>query len=311
MNDTVLIGTRGSKLALIQAERVRAALESKVAGLETEIRVIKTKGDRILDSPLSRIGGKGLFIREIEEALIEGRIDVAVHSLKDLPTVLPAELVLGGVLPREDPRDALISGRNCGFADLKAGERIGTSSLRRRAQILKANPELEVIDIRGNVDTRLEKLEKGLCDALVLAACGLERAGYAQIISETLDPELMLPAVCQGIIGMEVRKQDERINELLAGISDPSTLRIAEAERIFLHRVEGGCQVPIGCLATAGDGRGVVTGLVASLDGTRVVRRTREGKARNLPRLSDELAEEVLDNGGAEILGSIRKHFEG
>jgi hydroxymethylbilane synthase len=311
MNNTVLIGTRGSKLALIQAERVRASLESKYAGLETEIRVIKTKGDKILDSPLSQIEGKGLFIREIEEALIEGRIDVAVHSLKDLPTTLPPELVLGGVLPREDPRDALISGRNCRFADLKAGERIGTSSLRRRAQLLKANPELEVIDIRGNVDTRLEKLEKGLCDALVLAACGLARAGYVQSISETLDPELMLPAVCQGIIGMEVRKQDERINELLAGIRDPSTLRIAEAERNFLHRVEGGCQVPIGCLATDGEGRGVITGLVASLDGTRVVRCAREGRAGDLPRLADELAEEVLENGGAEILGSIRKHFEG
>jgi len=310
MNDAVRIGTRGSKLALVQAERVRGALQSKHAGLKTEIIVIKTRGDRILDSPLSQIGGKGLFIREIEQALVAGRIDVAVHSLKDLPTALPPELTLGGVLAREDPRDALISGRGCSFSDLKAGERIGTSSLRRRAQLLKANPELEVNDIRGNVETRLDKLQKGLYDALVLAACGLQRAGYEQFVSEYLDPELMLPAVCQGIIGMESRKQDNRINDLLAGICHPSTLRIAEAERIFLNRLEGGCQVPIGCLATDGDGRGVVTGLVASLDGTQIVRRSREGEVGNLPRIAEELAEEVLENGGAEILASIRKHLD-
>jgi hydroxymethylbilane synthase len=311
MSRSVLIGTRGSKLALIQAEKVRAALQSKFTGLEAEILVIKTQGDKILDSPLSQIGGKGLFIREIEEALIGGQIDVAVHSLKDLPTDLPPELMLGGVLLREDPRDALISRNGSGLADLTAGGRIGTSSLRRRAQLLRANPNLEVIDIRGNVDTRLEKLSSGVCDALVLAACGLRRAGHAEAITEYLDPQVMLPAVCQGIIGMEVRSRDKRITEMVAGISDPLTFQIAEAERIFLHRLEGGCQVPVGCLATVQEGQGVITGLVASLDGARIVRRAREGKTAELCRLAAELAEEILENEGAEILGSIRQHLEG
>jgi hydroxymethylbilane synthase len=310
MSRSVVIGTRGSRLALIQAEKVRSALRSKHPGLETEILIIKTRGDKILDSPLSRIGGKGLFIREIEEALIEGRIDVAVHSLKDLPTSLPPELILGGVLRREDPRDALVSLRRSGLTDLKGGERVGTSSLRRRAQLLKANPELEVVDIRGNVDTRLEKLKNGTCDALVLAACGLERAGYAQSISQYLEPKVMLPAVCQGIIGMEIRKQDRRIGELVAGVGDPSTLQIAEAERAFLHRLEGGCQVPIACLAAVKEGRGQVAGMVASLDGTRIVRRNLEGEAGELRRMASELADEILDNGGEEILGSIRKNLE-
>ena len=309
MSRHVLIGTRGSKLALIQAEKLRSALQSQYPGLEAEILIIKTQGDKILDSPLSQIGGKGLFIREIEEALVDGRIDVAVHSLKDLPTSLPPELTLGGVLLREDPRDALVSRSGCGLEELKAGERVGTSSLRRRAQLLSANPALEVIDIRGNVDTRLKSLKNGRCDALVLAACGLKRAGYAKAITEYLDPRLMLPAVCQGIIGMEIRRRDRRIAELVAGISNPSTLHIAEAERAFLNRLEGGCQVPVGCLAAVQEGQGTITGLVASLDGARVVRRTLKGKAAGLRRLAVELAEEILENGGKEILGSIRENL--
>ncbi len=308
MNDPLRLGTRGSKLALIQAEKVRAALELRFPELKVEVDAIKTRGDRLLDSPLSKIGGKGLFIREIEEALMDGRIDLAVHSLKDLPTLLPPELMLGGVLPREDPRDALVSRNGCGLAELKPGQRVGTSSLRRRAQLLKVNPDLQVVDIRGNVDTRLDKLKQGQCDALVLAACGLQRTGSASAITEYLEPQVMLPAVCQGIIGVEIRRQDKRTTELVAAVSDPSTLQIAESERIFLHRLEGGCEVPIGCLATIHSGECTVTGLIASLDGEPTVRSTVCGKALDLRRLAAKLADDILEQGGAEILASIRNN---
>jgi hydroxymethylbilane synthase len=308
MSETLRVGTRGSKLALVQAEAVRSILESRFPGLEVEIRTIKTRGDRILDAPLSKIGGKGLFIREIEDALRRGRIDVAVHSLKDLPTLLPAELALGGVLVREDPRDALVSLGGRRLADLGAGDRIGTSSLRRRAQLLAVKPGLQVVEVRGNVDTRLAKLGQGRFDALVLAASGLKRAGAEAQIVELLAPELMLPAVCQGIIGMEMRREDTRTAGLIGAVSDPVTFEIASAERVFLHRLEGGCQVPVGCLAAIDGGAGAVTGMVASLDGRRVVRRSRRGPAAKLGQLAESLAADILEAGGGQILGSIRSY---
>jgi hydroxymethylbilane synthase len=308
MSETLRIGTRGSKLALVQAEAVRSVLESRFPGLKVQMRTIKTRGDRILDAPLSKIGGKGLFIREIEDALRQRRIDVAVHSLKDLPTVLPEELTLGGVLAREDPRDALVSLGGRRLADLGAGNRVGTSSLRRRAQLLAARPDLQVVEVRGNVDTRLAKLGQGRFDALILAASGLKRAGAEAEIAEVLDPELMLPAVCQGIIGMEIRRGDARIAGLIGAVSDPETFRIAAAERIFLHRLEGGCQVPIGCLAAIDGEAGAATGMVASLDGRRVVRRSRRGPAAQLGQLAESLAADILEAGGGQILGSIRSY---
>jgi hydroxymethylbilane synthase len=310
VSEPLRIGTRGSRLALIQAEAVRSVLESRFPGLEVQMRTIKTRGDRILDSPLSKIGGKGLFIREIEAALEQGRIDVAVHSLKDLPTVLPEELTLGGVLAREDPRDALVSRGGRRLAALGAGDRVGTSSLRRRAQLLALNPELQVAEVRGNVDTRLAKLAQGQFEALILAASGLKRAGAEAEITEVLDPELMLPAVCQGIVGMETRREDARTAGLIGAVSDPVTFEIAEAERIFLHSLEGGCQVPIGCLAAIDEGMGTVTGMVASLDGRRIVRSSRRGPAGELGQLAAGLAADILKAGGGEILGSIRSHAD-
>lgn len=306
MSRSIRIGTRGSRLAVIQTGKVRSALESRFPELQFEVQIIKTRGDKILDSPLSKIGGKGLFIREIEEALIRGRIDLAVHSLKDLPTSLPEELAVGGVLRREDPRDAFVSRDGLKLADLGEGASIGTSSLRRRAQILKINRHLQVVDIRGNIDTRLGKIRDGYCDALVLAACGLQRSGSGDTITEYLDPEVMLPAVCQGIIGIEIRRQDERTAELAAGISDQLTFSVAVAERAFLHKLEGGCQIPVGCLGTIRGGECTVRGLVADPDGNRMIRRALRGKAATIQRLATELADIILESGGAEVLESIR-----
>jgi hydroxymethylbilane synthase len=306
MSGPLRIGTRGSALALVQAEKVRGALAARFPGLEVEILAIGTRGDRILDSPLSKIGGKGLFIREIEDALAEGRIDLAVHSLKDLPTVLPPGLTLGGVLPREDPRDALVSRDGRGLAELRPGQRVGTSSLRRRAQLLAASPGLRVVDARGNVDTRLARLRQGRYEALVLAACGLQRAGFGGRITEHLDPQLMLPAACQGIIGMEVRSEDRRVAELAASVSHGPTMAVAEAERAFMHRLEWGCRVPAGCLAVVRGVEGKVSGMVADPEGGRIVRLHRSGPSAALRRLAEELARGILSRGGAEILAAVR-----
>jgi hydroxymethylbilane synthase len=302
----VRIGTRGSRLALTQAEMVRSALNARFPGLQAEIMTIKTRGDRILDSPLSKIGGKGLFIREIEEALAAGRIELAVHSLKDLPTTLPGGLVLGGALAREDPRDALVSREGQALEELPDGERVGTSSLRRAAQLLSLRPGLRVVDLRGNVGTRLSKMEHGECDALILAACALDRAGLGGRISERLRPELMLPAACQGIIGIETRRDDRRTAELVAGINDHRSYQMAAAERTFLSRLEGGCQVPAGCLSAIEGENATIEGLVASLDGRRLIRRSRIGPAGQLAALAEELAEQMLAEGGGEILEGIR-----
>ncbi len=303
---TLRIGTRGSRLALIQAEMVRSALAARYPGLEAEIATIKTRGDRILDAPLSQIGGKGLFIREIEEELASGTIDVAVHSLKDLPTVLPEALELGGALSRDDPRDALVSRDGRTLSQLADGQRIGTSSLRRAAQLLRLRPGLRIVNLRGNVDTRLQKLAEGQCDAVVLAACALERAGLGERICERLAPELLLPAACQGIIALETRRGDRATADLAAGISDPRSLAMAGAERAFLDRLQGGCQVPAGCLSRVEADRGAIEGLIASLDGRVLIRRSRSGPAAELHTMALELAEEILAEGGAEILEQIR-----
>lgn len=300
------IGTRGSRLALIQAEKVRSVLLSRRAGLQAQIVTIQTQGDRVLDSPLSRIGGKGLFIREIEDALLAGRIDLAVHSLKDLPTALPEGLALAGALSREDPRDAFVSRDGRTPAGMRDGERVGTSSLRRAAQLLQLNPRLRIVDMRGNVDTRLRKLAEGECAALVLAACGLDRLGLGGRITERLDPGQMLPAVCQGIIGIEIRRQDRRSAELLDSVSDPGSLRMAAGERAFLRRLEGGCQVPVGCLSALDGSECRVEGLVATLDGRRVIRRSVAGPVERIEGLAEELAETILAEGGEEILEQIR-----
>ncbi len=303
----IRIGTRGSKLALVQADRVKAELLERFPDLEIERVIIKTRGDKILDTPLAKIGGKGLFIKEIEEALLQDEIDLAVHSLKDLPTSFPERLTLGAVLEREDPRDALVSLHGKRLKALSASDRIATSSLRRRSQLLGRNRSFRVVDIRGNIDTRLRKMEEGYCEALILAACGLKRLGLAGRITQYLEPEIMLPAVCQGIIGLEIRREDGAIEGMVSQINHPPTFLVAEAERAFLNTLEGGCQVPVACRALLEKERVTIAGLIADPEGRAVIRKTTEGKAEEAAQLGRELADSILKEGGAEILESIRE----
>jgi hydroxymethylbilane synthase len=272
-----------------------------------EIIVIVTTGDRILDAPLSRIGGKGLFTKEIEEALLDGRVDLAVHSLKDLPTTLPAGLALGAVLSRHEPSDALISARGERFSDLPRSARIGTSSLRRRAQVLHARPDLVVETIRGNVPTRLKRAAAGDMDAVILARAGVERLGLGAHITEILSAELLLPAPGQGAIGIEIRTDDTRVQGLLAGLQDPATRAAVDAERAFLRALGGGCQVPVGALARVEGADLHLDGMVADPDGVRLLRGTRAGRAADAESVGERLAQELVGLGAAEILAEVER----
>jgi hydroxymethylbilane synthase len=302
------IGTRGSMLALEQTDQVMSALKTRFPDLELQRVIIKTRGDRILDSPLSKIGGKGIFIREIEEALHRKEIDLAVHSLKDLPTELPEGLALGGVLKRGDPRDALVSRNGHRLQNLGRGDTVATSSLRRRAQVLHLQPDVGIVDIRGNVDTRLRKMESGHSTAIILAASGLHRAGLADKITEYLDPALFLPAAGQGIIALEIRRGDMRTEARLEKICDPFSLRAGMAERNFLRLLEGGCQIPIGSLCTLNDADCTIQGLLSDLQGVRVIRKRLSGPAADSLGLSERLAMDILNEGGEEILHELRSH---
>jgi hydroxymethylbilane synthase len=271
MDRQLVIGTRGSALALWQTGHVVEKLRVIYPGLNVRIARITTRGDLVHNRALSQVGGKGLFVKEIETALLAGEIDLAVHSLKDMPTELPDGLGLGAILERADPRDALVArqGKST-LATLTHGARIGTSSLRRQAQLLAIRPDLEVADLRGNVDTRLRKLRDGECDAAVLA--GLDRLGHADAISERLPVDVMLPAVGQGALCVEVRAEDVTTQTLIAGLDHRATHEAAIAERAFLQRLEGGCRVPIGAYAALEDNQFRLRGLVALPDGTRLVR---------------------------------------
>ncbi len=302
----IRIGTRGSRLALLQADLAARALQEADPSLQVQRVIIKTKGDRILDAPLSKIGDKGLFIREIEEALLAGEVDMAVHSLKDLPGELPAGLLLAGVLPRGDVRDAFLSRDGRPLERLGEGDTVGTSSLRRQVQVRLLNPRVPTVDIRGNVDTRIARMQSGACAALVLAASGLERMGYQRQITAYLDPQTMLPAAGQGIIGLEVRRGDPRMELLAARINHPETWRAALAERAFLRRLEAGCQVPLGCQSLFAGGSCTMRGLIADPQGKRVVRREVRGPLEEGVRLAEELADRLLEAGGREILAEIR-----
>jgi hydroxymethylbilane synthase len=302
----IRVGTRGSRLALVQAESLVGALEKSDPALSCELVVIKTRGDKIVDSPLSEIPGKGLFITEIENALIKGKIDLAVHSLKDLPTELPDELELGAVLEREDARDALISRLGKGLAEISLQETIGTSSLRRRAQLLCYDSRFRIVDIRGNVDTRLKKMENGEYDALVLAVSGLKRAGFENRIDEYLDPEIIMPAACQGIIGVEIRRDDGDVKEVVGAINHGPTMLVALGERAFLRAMEGGCQVPIGCVSSVENRTYTITGLISDLDGRRVAKGKLSGAVSRASDVGSELAGQILSDGGHEILAQIR-----
>ncbi|MGE5310341.1 MAG: hydroxymethylbilane synthase [Nitrospirota bacterium] len=299
------IGTRGSALALWQAEWVRSQLTAAHPGLTVELVTIKTQGDKILDVPLAKVGGKGLFVKEIEEALLEGRVDLAVHSMKDMPAELLAGLRVAAMPLREDPRDVLIMREGSGFADLPPGARIGTSSLRRAAQLLHLRADLRIETLRGNLDTRLRKLETHGFHAVVLAAAGIKRMGLSHLITQYLEPELMLPAVGQGALGIETRTEDAPTNELVAALAHQPTMVAVRAEREFLRRLQGGCQVPIGGHATLEGERLILTGMVADLQGRRVIRRVLQGEARKAEEIGESLAEVVLSVGGAEILGEI------
>ena len=302
----VTIGTRASKLALWQAEYIAVQIEQYHPSLHVELMKMTTKGDRILDAPLAKIGGKGLFTKELEQAMLAGEIDLAVHSLKDMPTEVPKGLVIGAVTERLDAGDAFVSVHYDTMEDLPHGARIGTSSLRRRAQLLAVRPDLEILDLRGNVNTRLAKLDAGEFDAIVLAAAGLKRLGLGERIRIILPRAMILPAVGQGALAIECRADDLRILELIDFLRDPHMTVAAEAERAFLRRVEGGCQIPVGVYAEVGEGNVLhVEAMIASVDGMRVCRSRSMGSVEQAENLGISLAEELLDVGGREILKEI------
>ena len=305
-NKTIKIGTRGSKLALWQAEQVKAAISSAFPRLNVEIIVIKTKGDIILDVSLSKIGDKGLFTKEIETALINQEVDLAVHSLKDLPTELPEGLIIGGMLPRGEVRDVFISRDGRKLEEMTGNDRIATSSLRRKAQLLHFNPHLNIVDIRGNVDTRLQKLRDGYCDALIMAGAGIIRLGYEKLITEFLDPNLILPAVSQGAVAIEIREDDESVQRIIDAVSDETTWQTTMAERWLLRTLEGGCQVPVACFSEVDGSNIKLTGLVSALDGSNYIRKSVECPMEEASEKAIELAQAILDGGGKDILDQIR-----
>jgi hydroxymethylbilane synthase len=310
MSPPLRVGTRGSALALWQTEQVRTRLAD--AGVRTERLEIRTTGDLVPQVPLSRIGSRALFTRQIDDAMLEGRIDLAVHSLKDLPTALPDGLVLAAVAEREDPRDALVGRGPLRWEDLPRGATLATSSLRRRAQLLHRRPDLTVVDLRGNVDTRLAKLDRHEAWAgILLASAGLVRLGLGDRIGERLPPEVMLPAPGQGALAVTARAGDAAALAAARAVHDFPTAVVVAAERAFLRRVEGGCQVPVGALARREpSGRAVeLHGRLVSLEGERAVEGVERGEAADEPaaeRLGLRLAERLLAQGGAEILAQVR-----
>jgi hydroxymethylbilane synthase len=300
------IATRKSQLALWQAEHVAMLLRRAHSGLDVELIPMSTKGDRIQDRSLAAIGGKGLFIKDLEVALEEHRADIAVHSMKDVPGDLPDGLTIEAVLPRADPLDALICARAARLDDLPRGARIGTSSLRRQAQLLAARPDLRIEALRGNVDTRLRRLENGELDAIILACAGLIRLGWESRITARLDPAACLPAVSQGIIGIECRTADARTRSLLEALNDPATRVVMDAERAFAGRLGGSCQSPIAAYATLEHDRLTLDGLVAEPDGTRLLRDSISGNAVEARRLGEQLADRVLAAGAGALLERLR-----
>ncbi len=306
---TVRIASRGSRLALWQAEAVRSGMLAHRPELSVEIQIVRTIGDRVLDVPLARIGDRGLFTKEVDEALLSGQADVAVHSLKDIPTRIPDGLRLAAVSLREDPRDVLVprTGVASTLKELPPGSRVGTSSLRRRSQIRRLRPDLTVLDLRGNLDTRLSKLDSGEYEAIVLAAAGIVRLGLAERIGESLDPEWWLPAVGQGALGIVTRAGDESTASFLAPLNDPTTAACVQAERGFLRSLEGGCQVPIGALATISGEWLTIDGFVSDLDGERFLRASLRGRVDDAEALGEALAADLVSRGAADVLDRVRQ----
>jgi len=309
MGRTVVIGTRGSKLALYQANRTKSKLEKYFPELNFTLEIIHTKGDKILDVALSKIGDKGLFTKEIEYALLDNHIDMAVHSMKDLPTLFPEGLKLGAVLERGEPREALVSTGRRKLSELTQKDVIATSSARRRAELLKINPDFNIVDIRGNVDTRINKWKAGYCTAMIMAATGLQRLGLAENISELVNPAQMLPAPAQGIIAIESRKNDTFIDELLQQINHRESWIRGRAEYTFLETIQGGCQVPIACYSEINEGQLTIRGMVLSPDGKQylsdnvqcIVSETAAVEAAR------KLAASFLERGALQIIAALEK----
>ncbi len=303
-NQVIRLGSRGSKLALWQAEFIQFEIERRT-GRKVEITRIKTTGDMILDVPLAKVGGKGLFVKEIEETLLSGGIDLAVHSMKDVPTDLPDRLAIVAITRREDPRDAFLSVKYRKFLELPQGARLGTSSLRRQTQLLGLRPDLLVETLRGNLDTRIRKMEEGRYDAIILAAAGLRRLGWEAKITEYIPEEMSLPAIGQGALGIEIRVDDLDTREAVSFLNDRDTAFAVRAERGFLKRLEGGCQVPIASYGRA-EGDGIfLKGMVGRPDGSEIIRGSARGSTSDPEALGVGLAEQLLARGGKEILDEV------
>lgn len=299
------IGTRGSQLALVQANWVKERLLQTHPDLTITLVTIRTTGDKIQDAPLAKIGGKGLFVKEIEEALIQNRIDLAVHSVKDVPTELPAELHLFAMTNRQDPRDVFIARNVKSLSDLPPGAKLGTSSLRRQAQLLHFRRDLELIPLRGNLDTRLKKLEEMNLDGIILALAGVRRLGFESRITEIISTEISLPAIGQGALGIETRKGDKDVEERIHFLNDPPSAIAISAERAFLKKLEGGCQVPIAAYAQVIDSKLRIDGMVGTVDGKKLIRDHVEGLVERAESLGIELAETLLEKGAREILEEV------
>lgn len=307
---TIRIATRKSQLALWQADFVGKSLQTKHADLKYELVTMSTQGDRVLDSPLAKIGGKGLFVKELEQSMLAGDADIAVHSMKDVPVQLPDGLHIPCILQREDPRDAFVSNRIEILSDLPDGAVVGTSSLRRRCQLAEMRPDLQIRELRGNVNTRLAKLDTGDYDAIILAAAGLKRLELDQRISEFIAPPVMLPAIAQGAIGVECRIDDPVINDLLKPLNHTETQIRVSAERAMNARLQGGCQVPIGGYAELEQGVIVMRGLVGRPDGSEVVHGVISGRPEDAEELGEVLANDLLSRGAAEILEELFANHE-
>ncbi len=299
------IGTRGSRLALRQSEWVKDKIEAEHPDLLVELIRIKTTGDKILDSPLSKIGGKGLFVKEIEDALLEKRVDLAVHSMKDVPAALPDRLMLSTFPEREDPSDALISAGGLSLDQLPRQARVGTSSLRRGAQLLCLRPDLELVPLRGNVDTRLRKLESGDLHAIILANAGLRRLGLVGVITQVISPDQVLPAVGQGALGLEVRRDDAQTVRILDFLDHEPTRITVRSERAFLKELEGGCQVPVAGLAQLNGNDIRFKGMVAELDGSRLFKQETAGTRDQAEAIGIDCARRLLASGAGSVLEKV------
>ena len=302
----IIIGSRGSPLALWQANWVKNLLLDNHSDLAVEIKIIKTSGDKIQNMPLAKIGGKGLFVKEIEEGLLQREVDFAVHSMKDMPISFPINLCIACVTKRENPFDALISRDGAKLTDLPKGAKIGTGSLRRISQLMNYRPDLKMVPLRGNLETRLKKLEAEGLDAIILAAAGLIRMGWGHRITEIISPDILLPAMGQGTVGIEARKNDVDNQILLADMDDEDTHYALDAERALVSQLQGGCNVPIGAFATLDEEQITLTGLVASLDGKKLYKKEMTDIKTNATSLGRKIGDELIEMGGDSIMQEIK-----